>query len=323
MQRMGINSVLERFRTVSILALLLGLQTGCAGAPPAHVALDPAHRLMTPGDLQALPSRQPTLRAAYGPDSSQYGELRVPAGGGPHPVAVLIHGGCFKAMYANARELGPIGDTLAAEGIATWNIEYRRLGEAGAGWPGTWLDVGKAVDYLRALAPAHRLDLTRVIVVGHSAGGHLAMHAAARARLPAESPLRDADPLPLRGVIDLAGPVDLAVDVPGYQSACGDSVITQLLGGTPATVPRRYADTSPSRRVPLGVPQVIVIGEHEGFVARRFMEAYVRTARDAGDPVRLLVLPKMGHFELAMPNTPAWEPIAAEIRALLQQAPNP
>lgn len=316
MQRMGgMYNVAAKFSTVSVL---LAWQIGCARPQATSAGPDPAHPLMTPRDLQALPSRPPTRRVAYGADSSQYGELRVPQGAGPHPVAVLIHGGCFKAMYASARELGPIGDTLAAEGIATWNIEYRRLGQRGAGWPGTWLDVGKAVDHLRALAPEHGLDLSRVIIVGHSAGGHLAMHAAARGRLPPESQLHVPDPLPLRGVIDLAGPVDLGADVPGYQSGCGDSVITQLVGGTPRTVPGRYADVSASRHVPLGIPQVIIVGEHEGFVAHRLLEAYVRSARQAGDRARLLILPRMGHFELAMPNTPAWRPIAAEIRALIQ-----
>ena len=273
--------------------------------------------LMTPRDLQSLPSRPPTARVAYGPDSSQYGELRVPSGPGPHPAAILIHGGCFKAMYANMRELGAMGDTLAAEGIASWNIEYRRLGEPGAGWPGTYLDIGRGVDQLRALAPAHRLDLARVVLVGHSAGGHLAMWAASRARLAPGSELYRPDPLPVRGVIDLAGPVDMTANVPGYQAGCGDSVITQLLGGRPEAVPGHYADASASSRLPLGVPQVLVIGEHEGFVPRAVAERYVAAARKAGDSVRLLYLPGTGHFELAMPTTPAWAPVAAAIRGLL------
>ncbi len=168
-----------------------------------------AGTLMSPGDLQALPSRAPDHRLSYGQDSSQYGELRLPAGPGPHPVVVLIHGGCFKAAYATARDLAPMGDALKAEGIATWNVEYRRLGQPGGGWPGTYLDVGRAVDRLRALAGRYRLDLDRVVLLGHSAGGHLAMWAAARPRVPAGSPLYLADPLPVRGAIDLAGPLDL------------------------------------------------------------------------------------------------------------------
>lgn len=117
------------------------------------------------------------------PSRASREELRVPSGPGPHPVAVLIHGGCFKAAYATLRDLAPMADALKATGIATWNIEYRWLGEPGGGWPGTYLDVGRAVDHLRALAGQHPLDLGRVVVVGHSAGGHLATWAAARARV--------------------------------------------------------------------------------------------------------------------------------------------
>jgi acetyl esterase/lipase len=272
---------------------------------------------MTPADLQALPSRPPTRRVSYGTDSLQFGELRIPDGPGPHPVAVLIHGGCFKATYADRRDLAPMGDTLAVEGIATWNIEYRRVGHPGGGWPGTYLDVGRAVDHLRTLANEHALDLSRVVVVGHSAGGHLAMWTAARHRLPPESPLHLADPLPIRGVVNLAGPVDLTANIEGYQSLCRDSVITGLMGGTPATVPERYAQASAIRHVPLGVTQLFVIGDHEDFVPQRFAEAYVRAASAAGDSIRLLVLPRTGHFEVAMPTTEVWAPIAAGVRSLL------
>jgi len=267
--------------------------------------------------LQALPSRAPDRRVAYGEDSSQYGELRVPAGPGPHPVVVLIHGGCFKAAYATARDLAPMGDALKADGIATWNVEYRRLGQPGGGWPGTYLDVGRAVDHLRALAGPYALDLGRVVVVGHSAGGHLAMWAAARSRLPTGSPLYVTDPLPVRGVIDLAGPVDLTANIPGYESLCRDSVITSLLGGTPTAVPERYTHTSAIKLLPLGIPQVLVLGEHEDFVPRPLAETYTRAAAQAGDPVRLVVIPGVGHFEIASPRATTWPRVASAIRSLL------
>lgn len=296
---------------------LAGTLAAACARPSATPVVTDTPQLMTPADLQALPSRPPTRTVSYGPDSLQFGELRIPDGSGPHPVAVLIHGGCFKATYANRRDLAPMADTLAAEGIATWNIEYRRVGHPGGGWPGTYLDVGRAVDHLRTLASEHDLDLGRVVVVGHSAGGHLAMWTAARRRLPSASPLHSADPLPIRGVVNLAGPVDLTANIGGYQSLCRDTVITGLMGGTPEAVPERYAHASAIRQVPLGVPQLFVIGDHEDFVPRRFAEAYVRAASDAGDSIRLLVLPRTGHFEVAMPTTPVWAPIAASIRSLL------
>ena len=241
--------------------LLLVPATRCNAKPQSQgTPVNPA-RLMTPQDLQALPSRAPDRRVSYGEDSSQYGELRVPIGPGPHPVAILIHGGCFKAAYASARDLAPMGDALKADGIATWNV-----------------------DHLRTLAGQHALDLNRVVIVGHSAGGHLAMWAAARARLPRESPISVAAPLRVRGVIDLAGPVDMTANISGYERLCGQTVVTTLLGGTPATMPDRYAQVSAIKLLPLGMPQVLVIGEHEDFVPRQFAEAYVHAATQAGDP---------------------------------------
>ncbi|HJU64682.1 MAG TPA: alpha/beta hydrolase, partial [Gemmatimonadaceae bacterium] len=250
-------------------------------------------------------------------DSSQYGELRVPAGPGPHPVVVLIHGGCFKAAYASARDLAPMGDALKANGIATWNVEYRRLDQPGGGWPGTYLDVGRAVDHLRAVAVPHALDLGRVVIVGHSAGGHLAMWAGARSRLPTGSPLYVENALPVRGVIDLAGPVDMTANIKGYEALCRDSVITSLLGGTPTAVPERYAHTSAIRLVPLGIPQVLIMGEHEDFVPRPLAEAYARAAAQAGDRVRLIVIPGVGHFEIASPLASTWPQVDSAIRSLL------
>jgi acetyl esterase/lipase len=306
------------FGRVAMAAQLLALSVGCERrtVPPQDAAAS-SPRLMTPQDLQALPSRPPDRRVSYGKDSSQYGELRVPGGAGPHPVVVLVHGGCFKAAYANTRDLAPMADALKADGIATWNIEYRRLGEPGGGWPDTYLDVGRAVDHLRTLAGQYQLDLGRVVIAGHSAGGHLAMWTAARSRLPASSPVYVKDPLPVRGAIDLAGPVDMSANIEGYEALCRDSVITSLLGGTPATVPGRYEQASPIRLLPLGVPQVLVAGEHEEFVPLPLMEAYAEAARRAGDPVQLVLIPGAGHFEIASPQSSAWPKVESAIRSLL------
>lgn len=272
---------------------------------------------MAPGELGALPSNPPDRRVAYGTDSTQFGELRVPSGPGPHPVAILIHGGCFKAAYATLRDLAPMGDALKEMGIATWNVEYRRLGQPGGGWPGTYRDVGRAIDHLRELAGAHALDLNRAVIVGHSAGGHLAMWAAARARVPNGSEVYLPEPLPVRGVLDLAGPVDLTANVRGYEELCRDTVITALLGGTAAQVPERYAHVSAVQLVPLGVPQVLLMGEHEEFVPRHFAEQYARAATAAGDRVELIVIPGVGHFEIASPRGSTWPRVASVIRALL------
>jgi acetyl esterase/lipase len=234
-------------------------------------------------------------------------------------VVILVHGGCFKAAYATARDLAPMGDALKADGIASWNIEYRRLGQPGGGWPGTYLDVARAVDYLRTVAGRYRLDLGRVVLMGHSAGGHLAMWAAARSRLPSNSPLHQKNPLPVRGVIDLAGPVDLTANIEGYQGLCRDSVITSMLGGMPAAVPQRYEQASAIRLLPLGIPQVLVAGTHEDFVPLRLMESYAEAARRAGDSVSIVVIPGAGHFEIASPRSAAWPRVESAIRSLLAE----
>jgi acetyl esterase/lipase len=272
---------------------------------------------MTPQDLDALPHRAPDRRIAYGNGPQQYGELRVPAGPGPHPIAIIIHGGCFKAAYATADYTAPIGDALKDQGIASWNIEYRRLGDPGGGWPGTYRDVGRAVDYLRTLAKPYNLDLSRVVVVGHSAGGHLAMWAAGRSRVPQQSAIYRPDPLPIRGAVDLAGPLDLSAHIAEYEGLCRDSVITSLMGGTPKTRPERYAQASPIKLLPYGLPQVLVLGTHEDFVPMSLMRTYGDAARKAGDSVRVVHVRGAGHFEIASPRSYAWPPVMRAIRALL------
>lgn len=301
------------------VAALLTFVPGCdRDAVPTPDSATSAAPRMAPGELATLPARAPDHRVSYGNDSSQFGELRVPPGGGPHPVVVLVHGGCFKAAYATTRDLAPMGDALRDENIATWNVEYRRVGEPGGGWPNTWRDVGSAIDHLRSLAPQHHLDLSRVVVLGHSAGGHLAMWAAARSRVPAESPLSMTRPLVVRGAIDLAGPLDMTANIEGYQSLCRDTVITALHGGTPQAMPDRYAQSSPINMVPSGVPQVLVWPEHEEFVPRPLVDAYVLAAQQAGDSVRLMVIPGAGHFDIASPRSSAWPKLLEAIRSLLE-----
>jgi acetyl esterase/lipase len=313
----GVALELHAKRSALAVSLLVA-SAACAPKPaPSPQSAPAAEQLMAPPELSALPAAPPDQRISYGDDSSEYGELRLPAGSGPHPVAILIHGGCFKAAYATTRDLWAMADALKADGIATWSIEYRRVGQPGGGWPGTYLDIARAVDQLRAIAPRYNLDLSHVVLVGHSAGGHLAMWAAARSRVPSTSSLYVANPLRVRGVVDLAGPLDMTANIQGYEGLCRDSVITTLFGGTPATVAERYAQASPIKLLPLGIPQVIVIGEHEDFVPLRFNQAYVQAATRAGDPVKLIVIPRAGHFEIASPRASPWPQVESAIRALL------
>jgi acetyl esterase/lipase len=211
-----------------------------------------------------------------------------------------------------------MSDALKDAGIASWNIEYRRLGEPGGGWPGTYLDVGRAIDYVRGLATAHNLDLAKVVVVGHSAGGHLAMWAATRSKVSAQSSLFVPDPVRIRGVIDMAGTIDMAQNIEHMAEACGAPVVERMLGGSRDAVPSRYREVSASTVVPLGVRQVLIWGEHEQFVPLALAQAYVSAASATGDDARLVVLPAAGHFELANPSSSSWPRVLETIRSLLQ-----
>jgi acetyl esterase/lipase len=309
------------FMAVAVLASSIACARPSA-SPPAPRGGDATGRVMTAEDLLSLPHQPPDHRLAYGPDSSEYGELRVPSGAGPHPVVVLIHGGCWRE-FSSAGSIGPMADALKADGIASWSIEYRRLHQPGGGWPGTYLDVGRAVDHLRELAGPYHLDLARVVVVGHSAGGHLAMWVAARPRLASTSALYAADPLPIRGVVDLSGTPDMAGDLPGLPTACGEDAVQSMMGGTPQAVPERYAQASAITMLPLGIPQALIWGARDDQIPLPIAERYTKAARQAGDRVRFVVDSTAGHFETASPNTPLWPAVRAAIRSQLDGTMTP
>ena len=270
-----------------------------------------AAQRLGPRDVDTLPSRAPRLRAAYGADSLQFGELRLPSGPGPFPVAVVIHGGCWTKGFATLKNTAAVASALTDDGIATWNIEYRQAGDPGGGWPNTYLDVGAGVDYLRPLASQFPLDLSRVFVIGHSAGAHLALWAAGRPRLDARSPIRASNPLAVRGAVAIDGPGDLGALVGPDAMICGKPVIAPLMGGTPAEVPERYRDGSPKEMLPLRSRQYLVSAAVLDSLSAR---AYERAARAAGDSVSVLIVTTGGHFGVIAPGTSFWPPVRDFIR---------
>ncbi len=268
-------------------------------------------------DLLAQARASADLRIAYGPDPLQFGELWLPEGGGPHPVVVLIHGGCWRADLPGLELMDYAAADLRAAGMAVWNIEYRRIGHAGGGYPGTFEDVANGLDHLRTLAAPHHLDLDRVAVSGHSAGGHLAIWALARSRLARTSPLYAAEPLRLRGAVALAGIIDLEAYHADGPDACGGPGTIDALVGAPGRPGDVYADTTPPRLLPLGARQVIVSGDLDPIVPSRFGQAYGAASAAAGDAATVIDLPGSGHFELIDPTAPAWARIRVEIESLL------
>jgi acetyl esterase/lipase len=253
-------------------------------------------------DILAVSAPPTDARISYGADPLQFGDLRLPEGAGPHPVVVYVHGGYWRARY-DLTHAGHACAALTARGVATWNLEYRRLGNAGGGWPGTFLDVAAGADYVRELARRYPLDLSRVIVAGHSAGGQLACWLAARHRLSASSPLYAADPLTVRAALALAGVLDLAR---AWELRLSENVTEQFLGGTPRQVPERYASASPYELLPLGVRQTLIHGTADDSVPYELSQRYAAEAERRGDNVTLLTLPGAGHFGIVDPEAAEW-----------------
>ena len=253
------------------------------------------------------------VSSSYGAAPQQFGELRLPEGTGPHPVVVFLHGGFWRARYdlAYAR---PLCDMLTAQGFATWNLEYRRVGQLGGGWPGTLHDVAAGIDHVRTLAMQHPLDLAQVIAMGHSAGGHLALWAAARHRLPVGNELATSDPLPIFAAVSLAGVTDLRL---GAQLRLGNGAVQDFLGGEPEDVPERYDAASPRVLLPLGVRQVLVNGADDDIVPSILSTTYHAAAVALGDLATLHVLPNVEHFAVAEPQTVAWATIMRLTQELL------
>jgi len=265
-------------------------------------------------DILNLAHPEPDARIHYGDDALQFGELRLPAGRGPHPIAIVLHGGCWRARY-DIGHTRAFSDALRCAGIAVWSLEYRRVGNPGGGWPGTFLDVSAGADHLRTLAPSHSLDLARVAAVGHSAGGHLALWLAARRGLGEGSEIRgSSDPLPLAGVVSLAGVTDLARAV--VERVC-DTMAAELVGGLPGDRASRFAEASPIERLPLGVPQRLVTGALDNVVPPAFGAAYAAEARGKGDDASHELVAGAGHFEFLAPETEAFRVILGGIRTLL------
>jgi len=261
----------------------------------------------------ALERPKPAAVFQYGPASSQGLDVFVPSGKGPHPVAILIHGGCWRNLPAAGREqLRPIAAELTKQGIAVWSIGYRRADENGGGYPGTFEDVATALDRLRSHAAQFHLDTSRTVVVGHSAGGHLALWASLRDRLPEDSPLRSADAFVPRAVISLAGIPDLKAFGRFVPLHCGPGIMERLVPERASRDP--YADISPAQLPPPRGRVVMVSGILDRLVPPYVADDYARSMRRThAHEVTLIDIPGAGHFDLVTPGTPAWKEVQLQI----------
>ncbi len=226
------------------------------------------------------------MRISYGEDPNQFGELRIPEGAGPHPVVAFIHGGFWRARF-DLTNANAACEALTASGLATWNLEYRRIGQPGGGWPGTCEDVLAGIGHLPRI-----LDPTPVVIVGHSAGGHLALWAAAR------------NALPICGVVALAGVSDLRY---ALELDLSSGVAGEFMGDGD------WSAASPIEMLPIGVPQVLIHGTADSIVpfsmSRRFAEK-------SGNS-RLVPLEGAGHSEVIDPGSAEWQIVQREIVGLI------
>lgn len=269
---------------------------GCATVPP-------------PARPQVPVTAPRPQRIGYGAHPDQFAELTVPTGRAlPRALVVVLHGGFWRAGY-DLSLMRPVCADLVANGFATWNVEYRRVG-TGGGWDATFVDVALAVDHLTTLGST-RLDLRRVLVVGHSAGGHLAAWAAARPRLPQGAP-GGAPRITPAGVVSQAGVLDLA----GAQRLGGGAAV-DLVGGTPGSVPQRYAVADPAALLPLGVPSICVHGTADDVVPIAQSETFVRRAVAAGDRSELVRVPGASHADVIDVRSPAWRACADALARLV------
>ncbi|MFJ7749825.1 alpha/beta hydrolase family protein [Arthrobacter sp. NPDC097144] len=245
-----------------------------------------------------------TLRIPYGPDPEQYAELTLPQDPGHDGVVVIIHGGYWRSRYT--AELGrPEAEVLAALGFTCWNLEYRRAGNGG-GWPETFEDISAGIDALGPAAREHGLDLSRVTVLGHSAGGHLAVWAAGRsgAAVPVTAVVSQA------GVLNLAEARDLNLS---------DGAVRNFLGSSPEEDPHRYRSADPMCRLPLPVPVIALHGDADAHVPLSQSAGFVQAAKDSGSAAELRMV-SGDHFALITPGTPAW---AAVVEAVAEAAEVP
>ncbi len=261
-------------------------------------------------------------RLKYGNGDLQFGELFLPrlAAGKRAPVLMFVHGGWWKNEYG-LEYGGHLCDAFRSEGIAAWSTEYRRVGDAGGGFPGTCEDVAAGFDYLKKLAESYPLDLNHVAVAGHSAGGHLAFWLAGRPNVPEQSSLHKPPPaLAMHGVVSLAGAIDLraTIELAGHAIFAHDKLeVERFMGGSPKGVPERYRAGDPGELMPITTPQWLLQGTKDDQIPPELPGRWAERGRRLGEQVTVEMIPGADHFDVVDPLSKAWPKVRAAVRAAL------
>src|SRR5262252_4621912 len=277
-----------------------------------------------PDDVLTRPAPAPDLVIRYGTGPEHVADVRLPksrtrAAARPAPLVIFLHGGFWRVAYDRSHT-APMATALAAAGYAVCVPEFRRTGQPGGGWPGTFDDVAAAVDrspgLARKAAGPSVIDDGPALLAGHSAGGHLALWAAGRQLLEPDSAWHSAPGA--RGVLVLAGVSGLA---DCYDMGLGGGAAAALMGGGPADFPQRYRDADPAVLLPLGCPVRLVHGSLDDVVPAAMSRHYAAIGRAAGDDTADTEVPGASHIDLIDPLSPAWRAVMAAFTALSPAAP--
>jgi acetyl esterase/lipase len=247
-------------------------------------------------DILSQPQPPPDERVPYGADPNQFFEVRLPRRPGPHSVLLNIHGGFWRAKYDLAHT-GHLCEALRAAGVATFNLEYRRVGNAGGGWPGTFEDIRSAYRFIRQGHSRFHLDLQRLVVIGHSAGAQLALCLAAHE-------------ISIRRAISLAGVVDLKK---AFALHLSNNAVAEFLGGKPDAVPEHYREADPVELSITRAQQWLVHGSEDDTVPPDFSRDYVTQKKKTSETVQLLQIPHAGHFDLIDPVSMAFGEVKSTV----------
>ena len=304
--------------TYLLIAIFIFMLTACGGGSSNNSS---TRSSLQTSSLQSVSSSSASnaITFNYGDHFLQKADLRLPVTSInaplPAPVIVVIHGGCWTTSLASYHFMDEFSDAITELGYATWNIEYRGIGTGGE-WPIIFQDVALAVDHLRVVAQTQPIDITRTAVVGHSAGGHLALWVASRKLINAESLIYTPDPLPIRGAMSLAGVLDLTA-----VTGCGNSadlIIGQMVERPGGIATLRLSETSPQHMLPAGTRSVIVSGASDSIVRTNVGASYSNAATASGDASVHYILQGLGHFELIDPSQTDWSLYQTSFKELLR-----
>lgn len=268
-------------------------------------------------DVLELETAAPDHHISFGPDSTQYGDLWLPDDRDAHTSVIMIHGGCWLAIYPGVELMNAMAEDLSSRGFAVWNIDYRRIGHPGGGYPGTFLDVASGADMFRSIADEFNLPKDRIIAAGHSAGGHLATWLALRRQISPESDLYTENPIGIDAVISLAGINDLERYARYGAFPCGEKTIEQLIGSENRSEP--FTDTSPSKLLPLDIPLVEISAAFDSPVPPFFGYHFVNDILESGGEAELILLQDAGHYEMIYPPSDEWKTVLEVFETILDQ----